>query len=1269
MKKLLHTTKKHLRVLVALAIVLSVGAGLATQQPKTVQAAVSSSTPCVGSAAPAGWHHVIVLMFENKVYNEVINNSAAPFTSALANKCATATNWRDANFNVTGGSDGGYKSKPHYFTLTSGLPPSKSPNILDDDYPDTSTVNNIYRTIRTAGKTSKTYVEGRTSLSTPCDTSNSSTQSSGSYHDPMRYYVGPGDRDYCNANDVDLSKFATDLNSGNLPSFSMIIPKNTSNMHDNSVASGDTWAQNFLNPIFDSATYKSGDTAVYYMWDEDTPIPNVLVAPSVAPGTKIGTTSHFEATRTWEDMLGLPLIGDTGQAKSLVSTVFGGGGCGTSCPPPSDTTPPTVAITSPANGTTTSATSVTVNATATDNVAVKQVEFFVNGVSKAVDTSSSYSFNWDTTSLTSGTYTINAKATDTSNNVSQTSITVNFVAPSGCTPITTNYGTATLTMNVPTAGTYHSWSRLLAPDTTNNSYYLQIDNDCPIVVGDSAIAANTWTWVDYKDGASGTKNNVNLTAGTHTVKLIGREANVGLDRVLFLSDTCTPTGVGDNCLATSIPAPTASLTSPTANQTLSGTANLTATATAGTGTTIANVEFFNGLTSLGKDTTSPYSATWDTTAEANGAYTVGAVATDALGQKSAISSVPVTILNSDGFPPTQPSNLHTTSVTSGEVKLAWTASTDNIGVTGYNIYINGALTPTATVTGTTYDDTNVSPNTGYIYQVEAIDNAGNKSTKASLGVTTPPAADTQAPSVPTGVTGTINAAQTVDLRWTASTDNVAVKDYLVRRDGTVIATVTGTSYTDSTVLPATTYSYSIIARDTSDNSSAASAAVSVTTPVVTPPTDTTKPSVPGGVTAAAPNSSQVNVSWNASTDNVGVTGYRVYRSDSTTPIATVTTTSFGDATVTAGSTYTYKVSAFDAAKNESAQSTGATVTVPQQTNNSTFSDDFEKGSGYWSPVKGTWSVVGDGTHGNVYNQQDPGDAWSTAGSTTLQDYSVEANVKPVSFITGSSPSQFAAIYGRWQDNTHWYYVVLRSTGVIELKKNVGGVYTLLASKQTTITPGTWYNVKLDMQGSKLNVSLNGQQTLSADDSSISSGKIGVGTYYAQAHFDDVKVAQSSVPVLTAFKPEADAWVGSDYPATNFGTRANLAADGSPKQSSLIRFKVSGTNGRTVTSASLLLNVTDSSYAGGKFYSVSNDWTETGVTWKNAPAVASGAVAYADLGVVHKGTVIVANLTNLIKGDGTYTVRIDTDNKDVVKYSSRESSVSPQLWVSSQYLSL
>src|SRR5206468_2423495 len=129
-------------------------------------------------------------------------------------------------------------------------------------------------------------------------------------------------------------------------------------------------------------------------------------------------------------------------------------------------------------------------------------------------------------------------------------------------------------------------------------------------------------------------------------------------------------------------------------------------------------------------------------------------------------------------------------------------------------------------------------------------------------------ADTTPPSRPTDLTGAAAGSTGANLSWGASTDNVGVTGYVVRRNGVQVATPATTSYAD-TGLSVGTYSYTVAAGDAAGNISPNSASVSVTI------ADTTPPTTPTGLTAAAAGSTGANLSWSASTDNVGVTGYIV----------------------------------------------------------------------------------------------------------------------------------------------------------------------------------------------------------------------------------------------------------------------------------------------------------------------------------------------------------------------------------------------------------
>src|SRR5690606_32040166 len=180
--------------------------------------------------------------------------------------------------------------------------------------------------------------------------------------------------------------------------------------------------------------------------------------------------------------------------------------------------------------------------------------------------------------------------------------------------------------------------------------------------------------------------------------------------------------------------------------------------------------------------------------------------------------------------PSVPGNLRSTGVTSTSVSLAWNASTDNVGVTGYEVYRGSTLV--TTVTGTSHTDTALSANTSYTYTVRARDAAGNRSA-ASAAVTartsTGGGGETRTATGRGNLRSTGVTSSSVSLAWNASTDNVGVTGYEVYRGSTLVTTVTGTSHTDTGLSPNTSYTYTVRARDAAGNRSAASAAVTART--------------------------------------------------------------------------------------------------------------------------------------------------------------------------------------------------------------------------------------------------------------------------------------------------------------------------------------------------------------------------------------------------------------------------------------------------------
>ncbi len=187
----------------------------------------------------------------------------------------------------------------------------------------------------------------------------------------------------------------------------------------------------------------------------------------------------------------------------------------------------------------------------------------------------------------------------------------------------------------------------------------------------------------------------------------------------------------------------------------------------------------------------------------------------------------------DTQPPTVPGNPRVSNLVCDAVTFSWNASTDNVGVAFYDVYHDGQQMKS--VPGTTLStELTVVPGAPWGLYVNARDAAGNVSQASATVNITPPQcqADTTPPTAPTGLTGSA-AGTTVTLRWTASTDNIAVRGYDVYRNNARVGAITGTNPTttfiDSGLSANTAYSYYVVARDAQGNVSARSNTITVTT--------------------------------------------------------------------------------------------------------------------------------------------------------------------------------------------------------------------------------------------------------------------------------------------------------------------------------------------------------------------------------------------------------------------------------------------------------
>jgi chitodextrinase len=267
-----------------------------------------------------------------------------------------------------------------------------------------------------------------------------------------------------------------------------------------------------------------------------------------------------------------------------------------------------------------------------------------------------------------------------------------------------------------------------------------------------------------------------------------------------------------------------------------------------------------------------------------------------------------TVRVTESVPPSAPVGLSGVPAGASAADLAWSAATDNVAVAGYRVGRDGVDVATLAASARGYHDTGLTAETGYQYTVVAFDGSANDGPVASVSVTTTPN-DKIPPTAPTGLAATPSAA-TVKLVWAAGTDDQAVAGYRISRNGAVVATVTGTTWTDTHRTPKTAYAYDVVTLDRAANPSPVSSVAVVTL------ADTTAPTAPKGLKAVRWHSKYTALSWRAATDDVGVKGYHIYRVGTTRWIATTTLLTLHVKRV-AGARY--YVRAFDAAGHTGAR--------------------------------------------------------------------------------------------------------------------------------------------------------------------------------------------------------------------------------------------------------------------------------------------------------------------------------------------------------------
>jgi chitodextrinase len=230
---------------------------------------------------------------------------------------------------------------------------------------------------------------------------------------------------------------------------------------------------------------------------------------------------------------------------------------------------------------------------------------------------------------------------------------------------------------------------------------------------------------------------------------------------------------------------------------------------------------------------------WFTDAEltAGTEYAYEVVAIDAAGNRSEASTVAAVTTGvapgGDSEAPTTPANLTQTRTESAKIVIRWDRSTDNVGVDHYEISRDGSVVATKTSGSSSQywlTDGGLSPATNYLYEVVAIDAAGNRSAPASLTAGTTGAPSDEPPDAPTGLRSTRQTKERIVLNWTAS---IGAASYVIERDSGAgfqeVGTRTGVWFTDLGLPADTSFAYRVIAVDGEGTRSAPSTQLVVAT--------------------------------------------------------------------------------------------------------------------------------------------------------------------------------------------------------------------------------------------------------------------------------------------------------------------------------------------------------------------------------------------------------------------------------------------------------
>lgn len=275
-------------------------------------------------------------------------------------------------------------------------------------------------------------------------------------------------------------------------------------------------------------------------------------------------------------------------------------------------------------------------------------------------------------------------------------------------------------------------------------------------------------------------------------------------------------------------------------------------------------------------------------------------------------SAPTTLFI-DRTPPSTPTLLTFSELQPTSLKLAWGASTDDIKMKEYYVYKDDVYLEA--ITGTSYSVLQLKPGENHTFSVRARDAAENLSAPVSVFV------DRESPKPVKDLTYSNVTDSSLLLSWSPSTDNVAVTGYAITRDDNQTFDSKVTNFNDTTLQPATTYRYTVTAYDANAN-------MSTPAPLLI---DREPPSAPLNPQYSNDTGTTLKLKWDASSDDIGVTGYNIYTDKTPEAIATSATPEVIVEKLRPVTTYTFYIEAIDAAGNKSPRTPIQVDRVPPAT--------------------------------------------------------------------------------------------------------------------------------------------------------------------------------------------------------------------------------------------------------------------------------------------------------------------------------------------------